>query len=71
MLNISCTASLVLGVIIISANLYSVPSKNSDHNIIPLVINGTTIDAPLTIANNFKNYFASIGTNYGKNHANS
>ena len=35
--------------------------QDSNHNVIPLVINGVTIDDPLMIANNFNNYFPSIG----------
>lgn len=41
--------------------------QDSNHNVIPLVINGVTIDDPLMIANNFNNYFASIGPNMANN----
>src|SRR6218665_1391886 len=37
--------------------------QDSNHNIIPLVINGVMIADPLMIANNFNNYFALIGPN--------
>jgi len=41
--------------------------QDSNHNVIPLVINGVKIDDPLMIANNFNNYFASIGPNMANN----